>query len=646
MKFQYRRSFNCLISAVGVVLILLVAFAILGLAPFGSRSFGLDEEYQALNYIRAVFDGKESILYTFSGTAGSGVFHRISEMMFSPLNYIVILGPQSQFETLYDVTILIKAAIAALSCAAFINYRFFRKRKEKTESFDLNNISCILVSILYAISGITFSGGLALADGMMIFPLIVLGVYKITIDKGAQTLIAALFLNLLFNWYSGFCGMVFAVIWLIFEMVLQVFAGEGFVKSNDLQSVLARVFRFIISIALAGGAASLLWFTAMKLTPQLAPVSSFTAATNLPGIPVLVMGVASLVILLVFNNCGYKIKVVVAAATAVMTAVLLIEPAMDLVTGFGNIDIGVRPVKYVLALLMIYITGLMFFGRNNFTKKPNVGIISMGAIGLLVIIQLITGVVVPAKNRLDSEVPAEMTKQEKSDLYYSLVSAVRELDNGIYRVAFVSDNQAAMSLLLSENENLYFEEPVAVNGDLISTSYSYAIKYFISKADLTAISGSEKPLGELAGYKVYRNQFNAPMAFLYDGSYFDAEFKEADAASRLDLSRCARMQFPTGMSIGAKDIKFSCDADKGDELFVSIPHDSNFKVKLNGETVIPKEYSGKFYTISLNEGINTIEMAYEPDFIGTMALISLLSLVLLVLFVFIENYYDMHYPER
>ena len=66
----------------------------------------------------------------------------------------------------------------------------------------------------------------------------------------------------------------------------------------------------------------------------------------------------------------------------------------------------------------------------------------------------------------------------------------------------------------------------------------------------------------------------------------------------------------------------------------------------DGETVIPKEYSGKFYTISLNEGINTIEMAYEPDFIGTMALISLLSLVLLVLFVFIENYYDMHYPER
>lgn len=646
MKFQYRRSFNCLISSIGVVLVLLIAFAVLGLAPFGSRSLGLPGEYQVVSYIRAVFDGNESILYTFSGSAGSGVFYRISEMMFSPLNYIVVLGSHTQFETLYDITILIKAALSALSCAAFINYRFFRKKKDKNESFDINNISCILVSILYAISGVSFMGGLALADGMMFFPLIILGVYKITIDKGAQTLIASLFLNLIFNWYTGFAGMVFAVIWLIIEMLLQIFTSEGFVKSNDLQSVVARVFRFIISVVLATGAGSLLWFTAMKLTPKTPILSTFAVTTNLPGIPVLILGAASLVVLLVFNNCGYKLKVVATAAVAVLSAVVMIEPAMDIVTGMGNIDIGVRPVKYVLSLLMIFITGLMFFNRNNFTKKPNVGMIAAGATGLLLLIQLVVGVIVPLKSKLDSEVVPEKTMQEQTDLYYSLVNAVRQLDSGIYRVAFVSDDQASMSLLLSEDENLYFAEPIATNGDLISTSYSYAIKYFISKADLTAISGSEKPLGELEGYKVYRNQYNAPMAFLYDGNYFDAEFKEADAAGRLDLSRCARMQFPTGMSISAKDIKFSCDADKGDELFVSIPHDENFKVTLNGGSVIPKEYSGKFYTITLNEGINAISMAYEPDFMGTLALVSLLSLVLLVLFVFIENYYDMHYPER
>ena len=103
---------------------------------------------------------------------------------------------------------------------------------------------------------------------------------------------------------------------------------------------------------------------------------------------------------------------------------------------------------------------------------------------------------------------------------------------------------------------------------------------------------------------------------------------------------------PTAMSITSKNMKFTLDGSEGQQLFISIPADSHMEINVNGSRTVPKYYDGFFYSVVLNPGTNLITIRYMPDFFTTTALISLIAVVLLMIFVFLENFYDMHYPER
>ena len=104
---------------------MLIIYAVNGLAPFGARSLADITSYNMTEYVRAVIDGRQSAFYSFSGSAGMGVFARLSEYLFSPSGLLMALAGGAVFETAYDVAYLFKISLAAFSCAAFIDYRFF-----------------------------------------------------------------------------------------------------------------------------------------------------------------------------------------------------------------------------------------------------------------------------------------------------------------------------------------------------------------------------------------------------------------------------------------------------------------------------------------------------------------------------------------
>ena len=136
------------------------------------------------------------------------------------------------------------------------------------------------------------------------------------------------------------------------------------------------------------------------------------------------------------------------------------------------------------------------------------------------------------------------------------------------------------------------------------------------------------------------------MSFTYDGNYFDMTFRGSDAETRLKMAKDARESVVKAQNVNAKSMRFAFTAEENQELFISVPAEDDMKVTLNGVTVIPKYYEGRFYTIVPSLGENSVSIEYSPDLFGEVLFVSIIAFVLLMVFTFAENFYDIYYPER
>ena len=74
-------------------------------------------------------------------------------------------------------------------------------------------------------------------------------------------------------------------------------------------------------------------------------------------------------------------------------------------------------------------------------------------------------------------------------------------------------------------------------------------------------------------------------------------------------------------------------AKEGEYLFVSIPYDEGFTVKINGEKVEAQKVYGDFYSIPLKNGVNNIKMVYTPEGFILGLILSILGLLICILLV-------------
>jgi phosphotransferase system glucose/maltose/N-acetylglucosamine-specific IIC component len=72
-------------------------------------------------------------------------------------------------------------------------------------------------------------------------------------------------------------------------------------------------------------------------------------------------------------------------------------------------------------------------------------------------------------------------------------------------------------------------------------------------------------------------------------------------------------------------------AKEGEYLFVSIPYDEGFTVKINGEKVEAEKVYGDFYSIPLKNGVNNIEMVFVPKGFVLGLIITILGLAICIL---------------
>ena len=175
---------DCAWCFIEVVLILLALYRLYGYAPFGNKSLAwADASIQYMDffaYLKDVIMGKNSIDYTFGKTLGGTNIATFSYYLASPWNFLVIFFEKSQLHTFFDLLVVIKLGIAA------VTMRFFVGERWKNYISDMQQRSLAsLFSSCYALCqySIAQSSNVMWLDGVYFLPLILLGVYRVSQGK-------------------------------------------------------------------------------------------------------------------------------------------------------------------------------------------------------------------------------------------------------------------------------------------------------------------------------------------------------------------------------------------------------------------------------------------------------------------------------
>lgn len=169
-----------LISAIVIGALLMIILVTGGYAPFGSKSLAtMDAKIQYLDFfcfLKDIFNGENSIIYSFSKSLGGSYFAVFSYYLASPFNFLVIFFEKENFIILFHLLVALKLIMSGVTFTVFLYYRFNNK---------IGMGFSTLLSLGFALAqyNIAQSSNIMWLDGVYLLPLILLGVYKLVKKK-------------------------------------------------------------------------------------------------------------------------------------------------------------------------------------------------------------------------------------------------------------------------------------------------------------------------------------------------------------------------------------------------------------------------------------------------------------------------------
>lgn len=256
----------CLLSFLLTGLILLVAFVILGLIPFGNEALiykdGQQQMIDLYCWFKDVLQGRSSIDYSFTKYLGGSNFAVFSYYLSSPFNLLIVFFDKTQIPMFINILYLLKTSLAAFSACFYLVRRFSPSTRTKYAA-------TVLLAVSYALGQymIAQSSNMMWIDGVYMLPLILTGVEKLISDKKSMLFIVSAALALCFNWYTGIIDLMFAGIWFLFESLRSA-------RKASLKAFGASVLRFALACV------SLLLISAAILLPTLTLLSGRTYGSS------------------------------------------------------------------------------------------------------------------------------------------------------------------------------------------------------------------------------------------------------------------------------------------------------------------------------------------------------------------------------
>ena len=242
MRDNLRRATVPALSFLIPALVMLWAFAALGMAPWGDKTLLIsDMSSQYVDFFCALKNG--DLFFSWSkalGTAYIGVF---SYYVSSPLSLLTLLVPNEAMPVGLLFLIVLKVALAGLS------FSLYAKRR-----FPIPGTAVVLGAVCYALMSYNAVYAICVMwlDGVIWLPLILLALERILAGRSAGPFIAALTVCFISTWYISYMVGIFCAIYLCARLFVLRPVREKLVR------ILGRFF---------GGAACALGLTAWLWLP-------------------------------------------------------------------------------------------------------------------------------------------------------------------------------------------------------------------------------------------------------------------------------------------------------------------------------------------------------------------------------------------
>ena len=398
-----------LASFIAPIAIMIVAWAIDGFFPFGTKSLmavDFNAQYIGLYaYFKHLFLNGDwsSFFYSFSKSIGGGMLGIWGFNLLSPFNLLFLLASEENFQWVVPIVIALRYGAMGLTMAHFLVKRYD----------GLKNKAYLvpIVATIYALNGfnVSYQMNPIFYDGMIMLPLVLIGVEQVLDNKSPRGYIGMLALSLFVQFYMGYMTCIFVVIYALFYII----RSENF---RDKKVILTRIGKLAAASILAvgivsavllpilislvstkGGLQSSLRFDfKLQINPFeiLAKLflgafdnTSWPAGPNLPNIYVASFGLLGTLYYFISSKISKWSKI----AASFVIVVFLISCAHEFTSKLWHM--GQNPAgffyrfSWIIAFFLVYLAYLSLREVEKFTKREASFLLISGAV-IFSIVQL------------------------------------------------------------------------------------------------------------------------------------------------------------------------------------------------------------------------------------------------------------------
>lgn len=241
MKAKLKEWEYVLISfAASLVIMILIAFCY-DMIPFGDNTIlRMDMYHQYGPLLAELYDritSGGSLLYSWQSGGGGSFVGNFLNYLSSPISLFILLFGHKNIPEAIMFIISIKAALSAASFTYYL---------KESDEFKTSNFATAGFGLLYAFSAyfVAYYWNFMWLDGMLLLPIIVLGIEKIIDGKSPKTYVVSLALLMFATYYMAYMVCIFAVLYAI---------AYYFGKHPINKEIFKKAGRFILYSVLAGG---------------------------------------------------------------------------------------------------------------------------------------------------------------------------------------------------------------------------------------------------------------------------------------------------------------------------------------------------------------------------------------------------------
>ncbi len=168
--------------------------------------------YPLFNYLKEVFNGNNSIFYSFNKSLGGTMFGTIFYYLSSPLNLILFFVNKVHIINFMTWLIILKISLCGLTMYLYMRHKYRQ-----------DNLVILTFSLCYAFMGynINYFINIMWLDVVFMTPLLLIGIDKIIDGKSSLFYIITLFISIFSNYYITYMVCIFSVLYFIYEILLE-----------------------------------------------------------------------------------------------------------------------------------------------------------------------------------------------------------------------------------------------------------------------------------------------------------------------------------------------------------------------------------------------------------------------------------------